>query len=194
MIGGVLIDAFNWRACFGLNVPLGVVCVVFTAFGFQDPNPNPDTLLPFKEKFKRIGILGTLIVVPAITCFLMGLQWGGVKYGWNDPRIIVLFVLFAGLFGGFGYLQYRQGESAILPPRIVRMRSILAAMWFSACCNGVLAVTEYYIAIYFQGVRGLSATKSGFLGLPMIAGLSVGAVAAGLGTTKIGYYFRESSF
>lgn len=76
MIGGALIDAFNWRACFGINLPLGVLCVALTAYGFHDPVPNPDTSLPLKDKLKRINLLGTLLVVPAITCFLMALQWG----------------------------------------------------------------------------------------------------------------------
>jgi MFS family permease len=192
VIGGALIDAFSWRACFGINLPLGILCVALTAYGFQDPVPNPDTGLPLKEKLKRVRLLDTVLVVPAITCLLMALQWGGAKYGWNDARIIVMFVLFGVLFFGFGYLQYRQGEDATLPLRIVKNRSILAAMWYSGCLNGILAMTEYYIAIYFQGVRGFTAAKSGLLGLPMIVGFGVAAIAAALVTTMIGYYFRKS--
>jgi MFS family permease len=192
MIGGALIDAFSWRACFGINLPLGVLCIAFAAYGFHNPSPNPDTVLPLKEKMKRINLLDTLLIVPAITCFLMALQWGGAKYGWKDARIIVMFVLFGVLFSVFGYLQYRRGDNATIPPRIFKQRSILGAMWYTGCCNGILAMTEYYISIYFQGVKGLTATKSGLLGLPMIAGLSVANMAAAVGTTIIGYYFRKS--
>ncbi|KAK2758190.1 hypothetical protein FQN54_004034 [Arachnomyces sp. PD_36] len=188
-VGGGLTDAFGWRACYGINLPLGVICIALTAYGFRDPMPNPDAALPLKDKLKRISVLGTLLVVPAIVCLLMALQWGGAKYGWKDPRIIVLFVLFGVLFSAFGYLQYRQGDDAILPPRIVKNRSILAAMWFSGCYNGILAMTEYYISIYFQGVRGFTPSKSGLLGLPMIGGLAVAGIAGAMGTNKIGYYF-----
>lgn len=52
-------------------------------------------------------------------------------------------------------------------------------------------MTKYYISIYFQGVRGYTASKSGLLGLPMIAGFSVSLLAAGLGVTRLGYYFRN---
>lgn len=191
MIGGPLIDAFGWRACFGINLPLGVLCVALTIYGFRDPIPNPDTALPLKQKLKRINILDTLLVVPAITCFLMALQWGGAKYGWRDFRIILMFVLFGVLFSAFGYLQFRQGENATIPIRILKQRSILSGMWYSACCNGILAMTEIYISIYYQGVKGLTATKSGLLGLPMIVGLSVASIAAAAGTTIVGYYFRK---
>ncbi|KIW42602.1 uncharacterized protein PV06_06134 [Exophiala oligosperma] len=178
-----------WRACFAINIPLGVLCIVFILYGFHDFILNPDESMPWRAKIRCLDPVGTLLVIPSVTCLLMGLQWGGIKYGWKDWRIILVFVLFGVLSSGFAYLQYRQGDVAILPPRIVKKRSILAAMWFSSCCNGVLAVTEYYIAIYFQGVQGLSATTSGLLGLPMIVGLGVATVMSGLGTSAIGYYY-----
>ena len=191
MLGGVLIDTFSWRACFGINLPLGVVVIALILYGFHDPMPNPDIALPLKQRLVRMGLLDTLLIVPAITCLLIAIQWGGVKYGWRDPRIIALFVLFAVLFSAFAYVQYRQGDAATVPLRIIRQRTILGAMWYSACCNGILAMTEYYISIYFQGVRGFTATNSGLLGVPMIVGLSVASMAGAAGTTIIGYYFRR---
>lgn len=193
VLGGIMIDRVSWRLCFGINIPFGVLCIVLTAYGFHDPVPNPDTSLPLKEKVKRLNMIDTVFVVPAITCLLLALQWGGVTYGWGNVRIIVLLILFAILFSGFGYLQYRRGEDATVPLRVIKQRSIMGAMWYNACCNGVLATTEYYISIYYQGVRGFSATKSGLLGIPMIIGFSVAMMAAAAGTTMIGYYFRQST-
>jgi MFS family permease len=40
VIGGGLIDVFSWRACFGINLPLGVFCVAFTVYGFHDPGDS----------------------------------------------------------------------------------------------------------------------------------------------------------
>ena len=84
VVGEALIDAFSWRACFGINVPLGSLCVALTAYGFTDPVPNPNTTLSLKEKVKRVNPLGTLLAFPSISCLLMALQWGGTKYGWKD--------------------------------------------------------------------------------------------------------------
>jgi MFS family permease len=192
VIGGVLIDAFSWRACFGINLPLGAFCIAFTFYGFHDPVPNPETALPLWEKIKRTNPLGTLLIVPALTCFLMALQWGGSTYEWSNWRIILMLVVFGIMFSAFGYLQFRQGEEATLPIRIIKQRSVLGGLWFSACCNAALAVTENYISIYFQGVRGYTATKSGLLGVPMVGGLLIAIPLAATGTTNFGYYFRES--
>jgi MFS family permease len=192
LIGGVLIDAFSWRACFGINLPIGAIASGFVAYAFQMPaNPPHEAGLPVVEKFKRLDILGTLVFVPAIVCLLIGLQWGGIKYGWTNARIIVLLVLFPVLIGVFAFMQHRKKEDATLPPRIMTQRSILAGAWYNACSNGILAVTEYYMSIYFQGVRGFSATKSGAMGLPLFAGMAVTALMAGAGTTWMGYYYRK---
>ena len=191
LIGGVLIDAWTWRLCFGINLPLGVLCIAFSAYGFSSPAPELRRSRSLKERFWSTDPLGTLLAVPALTCLLLALQWGGTKYGWNDSRIIILFVLFTILIAAFGYIQYRQGDNATVPPRVVGQRSILGGMWFSVCTNGILATTEYYIAIYFQGVRGYSATKSGLLGIPMIVGLAAASLLGGAGTTRTGYYFRK---
>lgn len=191
IIGGALVDAFTWRACFGINLPLGAIAILITAYGLEDPSPNPNLLLPLREKIKRLDLVGTALVVPSTVCLLMGLQWGGIKYGWSDWRIILLFVVFAVMVAGFGYVQHQQQEKALLPPRILKNRTVLASALFCACCNATLAVTEYYISIYFQGVRGYPATKSGLLGLPMLVGLAVALMFAALAVTWIGYYTRK---
>lgn len=188
LIGGALIDAFTWRACFGINVPVGVFAVAIIAYGVKDPSSLPDMSLPMREKLRRTDPIGTLLVIPSIVCLMIGLQWGGRRYGWNDWRIILVFVLFATLATVFAYTQYKQQDKAVLPPRILKNRTVLACALFSLCTNGVLATTEYYISIYFQGVRGYSATRSGVLGLPMIVGLAVCSLCASLLTTVIGWY------
>lgn len=191
VIGGALIDAFTWRACFGINIPIGVVAIVIAALWMKDTYSNPDLELPLHEKLKRLDPFGTILVLPTIVCLLVALLWGGTKYAWKDWRIILLFVLFACLALGFGYIQYRQQDNATVPPRIVKNRTVLASALYLCCVNGLLAVTEYYIAIYFQGVRGFSAAKSGLLGLPMIGGLCVTGIISSICVGWIGYYTRK---
>ncbi|KAI0975493.1 hypothetical protein F4678DRAFT_420419 [Xylaria arbuscula] len=80
----------------------------------------------------------------------------GLRLGYR--RIIILFVLSATLLIGLGWHQYRLQDKALLPLRILRMRSVLAGAWFTSCLDATLAVTEYCISIYFQGGKGHSNT------------------------------------
>jgi len=75
LVGGALIDAFNWRACFGLNLPLGVLALVLVWFGFSSPVTNPDESLPLKQKLMKLDPVGTLVFIPSIVCLLLALQW-----------------------------------------------------------------------------------------------------------------------
>lgn len=79
----------------------------------------------------------------------------------------------------------------MLPPRVLKNRSVLAAAWFGACCEGTLTLIEYYITIYFQGVRGYPAFRSGYLLVPLIIGISLATLGAGFATTLVGYYTRK---
>lgn len=188
IVGGALIDALSWRACFGINLPLGVPLIALIGYFFKDPVANAEIHLPWKEKVKRLDLLSTAIFVPAVACLLLALQIGGSTNKWNSVRVLVLFAVSTFLLGVFGWLQHHGQDAAILPLRILKNRNILAGSWFSVCCNGGLAMTEYYIAIYFQGVKGFSAAKSGVMGVPMIVGLLLATVSSGFGVSKIGYY------
>ncbi|OQV09082.1 hypothetical protein CLAIMM_13260 [Cladophialophora immunda] len=159
------------------------------AYGFDVHPSNPTSELALREKFKQLDLFNTLLAVPAIAVLSLALQWGGTKYRWNSPIVVIFFVLAGCLMPAFGYLQHRLGDKATLPPRIVKQRSIISGVWYAVCCNGVLSVTEYYLSIYFQGVRGFKAAKSGLLGLPMIIGFSIALVASGMGIIWIGYHF-----
>lgn len=192
LLGGGLIDAISWRACYGINLPLGAIAFAMIWFEFSSPITNADENLPLQAKLKKLDPVGTIIIIPAITCLLLALQFGGMTYGWGSPRIIVLLVLSVVLVLGFAYWQHKLQEDAMLPPRILKNRNVLAAAWFEACVDSVLAVTEVYISIFFQGVRGFTAFKSGYLFVPMIAGVSCAAMLAGFGTSLLGYYTRES--
>ena len=187
LIGGLLIQRFGWRACFGINICLYGFCTALAVYGIPSGAKLSKEGLSLKQKLKELDLAGGLIFAPALTSLLLALAWGGTTYDWNDPRMITLFVLTAALFVIFAGLQWYLGEQASIPPRILKQRSILAGTFFSACCNGALNVTENYIAIYFQSVRGLTPTQSALLGIPMIVGLMAASIIAGWGSTLIGY-------
>lgn len=101
--------------------------------------------LSWKAKAALMDLEGTAIFVPGIVCALLALQWGGSKYPWSNPRIIVLFVLFGVLIAAFIAIQFYKGDRATVPPRIIRQRSIGASAFFIACLGGSFFAIIYYI-------------------------------------------------
>lgn len=113
------------------NVPVGVLaCILIMLFFTFKPFGNVDRLLPFKKKLSNLDVLGATNLVAAVCCLLLALQWGGTTMPWRAPTIIGLFVGFVFLSITFGFLQWRFGEKATIPLRILRQQSVLMGSWY----------------------------------------------------------------
>lgn len=142
----------------------------------------------FTQKFRQLDPLGTLFFLPGIVCLLLALQWGGTTYSWSNARIIALLVLFGVLMLAFAAVQAWKKETALLPLRILKQRSISSGTFYSACVGGSMLLLVYYLPIWFQSVKGVSAVKSGIDLIPLLLGLFAASMLAGILTTVIGYY------
>lgn len=152
------------------------------------PNQKLDTRASgWKAKLKQLDPLGNLVFFPGIVCLLLALQWGGTEYAWDSARIIVLLVLCVVLCLTFIGIQIWKQEKATIPPRIAKQRSVAAAVWCTFF-NGATLTLIYYLPIWFQAVKGVSAVKSGIMLLPMVLATVFGTLSSGFLVSKIGYY------
>ncbi|TGO13764.1 hypothetical protein BTUL_0064g00650 [Botrytis tulipae] len=188
LLGGVFTDKATWRWCFLINLPIGAVTVLVILVFFKAPDREAVADLPWKERIKEFDLLGTAFFIPAIICLLLALQWGGTKYPWGNGRIIALFVLFGVLIGIFIAIQFWKGDSATVPPSIMKKRSMWSAAWFSFCLGSYFLLLIYYLPIWFQAVKGDSAVKSGISNIPMVLTLVIVSIISGALVTTIGYY------
>jgi hypothetical protein len=92
------------------------------------------------------------------------------------------------LLVSFTVVQVGAGEYATIPLRLARQRSTGFASLYAFALSASLFVMMYYIPVWFQAVRGDSATHSGANTLPLTMSVVVGTMIAGIGTTKLGYY------
>lgn len=183
----VLITNMGLRWCFYINLPIGALVCALLVFVIEDTPPVLGDL-PFKEKLSRIDIPGSMVFIPCMVCLLLALQWGGQEYPWSDGRIIALLVLFGVLLIVWAIVQVIQQESATLPPRIAKNRTIIGASWYAFFLGSSFFVVVYYLSIWFQAIKGASAIRSGISTLPFILALVIATISAGIGTSKIGYY------
>ncbi|KAI0974607.1 MFS general substrate transporter [Xylaria arbuscula] len=187
LVGGALTDAITWRWCFYINLPIGAVAALCLIFILRPSKPQhpPATIW---EQIRRLDPLGTFFFVPSIVTLLIALQWGGSTYAWSNWRIILLFILFGLLLFAFGAVQVYMPKTATVPVRIIRRRSILAATIFMFALAGSFLMAIYYLPLWFQVVKGASATQSGVYTLPFVLSLVVGSTLSGAFTQKVGYY------
>src|SRR5947207_4065077 len=111
----------------------------------------------------------------------------GSQYPWNDARIIVLFIISSLLFITWVGIQVWMGNDATVPLHIASQRSVIAGIWCELCVGAALYTLVYFLPIWFQGIKGASAWKSGAMLIPLLLGMIVSSIVTGILVTVFGY-------
>ena len=170
------------------SLPIGAlaITVIILVLKIHREN-NPDHLTAF-QRIKKLDLIGASILVPAVVCLLLALQWGGTTYPWSNSRIIGLFVGFACLTVIFIYSQIKLGDRGTLPPRLFKNRNVSFALAFACFFGSGFFTLIFYLAIYFQSVKGSSAMHAGIQLLPLLISTVLSSIVTGGLITAIGYY------
>ena len=179
LLGGVFTSNVTWRWCFYVNLPIGGFSSVIIFIFFQPPPAAKPQEATWKEKLLQMDLPGTFVIMAAVVCYLLAVQWGGTTKSWNDSQVIGLLVGFGLLIIVFILIEYFSGERALLVGRLFKRRNNLVAMIFIFFFAGSFFVLLYYLPIYFQSVDGVSPSDSGVRNIPLLVAASLFSILSG---------------
>jgi hypothetical protein len=176
------------------SLPIGAlsILVIFLFLHIQREN-NPEGLT-ITQRILKLDLIGASILVPAVVCLLLALQWGGSTYSWKSSKIIGLFVGFALLACIFIFSQLKLGDKGTLPPRLFRNRNVVLALSFAFVFGSGFFTLIFYLAIYFQSVKGSTATHAGIQLLPLLISTVLSSMLTGGLVSLIGVYVPVMMF
>jgi hypothetical protein len=165
---------------FYINLPIGGVALFFISFlQIPERRVKSTTKLTFRSVFESLDIVGFCLFAPAAIQFLLALEWGGTTYRWDSATVIGLFCGSAGTLAVFLAWEHRRGDTAMIPLAMLKRRVVWSSCLTIFFTFANMLTTTYYLAIYFQAVKGKTPTMSGVDTLPTIMSGMVMAVSAG---------------
>lgn len=160
VIGGMLVQNNLWRGVFFINIPLSVIAFIIT---FKRTHTDP-TLANQRHPIDWPGAL------------LLTIGLASLSYALIDRSLIfacgtLTFLLF--------YLREKSASHPILPPALMRSRSLLAAILISLLVYSAWAGFTYLLPSYLIESLRLSPTNAGLLQIPTLFVLAVISPIAG---------------
>jgi hypothetical protein len=97
---------------------------------------------------RQFDPVGTITFVASIICLLIALQWGGSQYQWSDGRMIALLTVFSVLLIAWVAVQWRGGDQATVPLRILRQRTVACSTFYIFLGSASFILLMYYLPIW----------------------------------------------
>ena len=178
LLGGFLVDHVSWRGVFFVKIPIGLTAMAVIAKVMH---------LPLPRTRHRIDLEGAALLVGGVSCLLLVAVWGGTQYPWASATIVMLAVTGVALSTLF-VLWERRVPEPILPLRLFRIHTVVVTTAIGFLIGSAMFGGMVFLPLFFQAVTGASATGSGLLMTPLMAGITISSVVAGRFITKTGRY------
>jgi len=163
VLGGWAVDTLSWRWIFFVNLPLGLVAVLAARRVLPREAPNPT---------RRLDVVGLLLLSPGLALLVFGLAATGENGSLVHAGVVGPMALGAVLIAGF-VVRSRSSPDALVDLDVLRVRAMAAGAGVVALFAAAYFGSMFLAPLYYQVVRGESATTAGLLLIPQ-------AVATGL--------------
>jgi EmrB/QacA subfamily drug resistance transporter len=167
-LGGLLVDAINWRVIFFINVPIGVVGALAALAVFPRVRPT---------SWPRLDVWGFLAAGYGLFALLLAFS-EGESWGWTGYRVVIL--LASGLLSLALFVVIElEVDHPLIDLRILRTRPYTLSLMLLAVTMTALFTGLYFLPQFLQVVQGLTALEAGLTLLPSALVMAVLMPVAG---------------
>jgi EmrB/QacA subfamily drug resistance transporter len=177
-LGGFLTDTISWHWVFYVNIPIGIVSMYVIW-----------RLLPTIKRddaSRNLDYVGAAFFTVAIGSLMVGLTNKQFD-DWTAPHVGGLILLGLVLGAVFLFVESRAKEP-IVPLDLWRNRTYASSIVSTFLLSFGFFGAIIFLPRWFQFVKGVSATESGYQTLPLLFGLILSSIISGQIVARTGRY------
>jgi EmrB/QacA subfamily drug resistance transporter len=174
-LGGLLTEGGSWRAIFFINVPIGILAILWAY-----------RVLPAESRRdgQSFDLRGAALSGVALFALLLALS-EGEDWGWTSPAIAGLFAVFLVLGGAFLAVERRSAQP-MLELTMFRIRAFSAGLASVVIAFIGLFTATFLLPFLLQQGRGFSPVETGLLLTPVPVTMAVVAPFSGALSDRVG--------
>ena len=170
----------GWRWIFYINLPIGIISLIVTSAVLH---------IPKVKREHSIDYLGAVLMVTSVSLILLSASIYGPQYGWGDSRTIMYAVI--GVILAVLFLMWEgKAKEPILPLYLFKNHTFSITSLLGAVIGAGMFGAIVMLPLYFQVVKGYSATEAGLKLIPLMLGIVSTSIVSGKMISKHGHYKR----
>lgn len=152
-LGGIISQNFNWQWIFFINIPIGVLCLILSAFLIKESFDPTAT--------KKMDVAGMITLSVSMFSLVLALIQANDK-GWDSTYILSLFAVALVGFIVFFIIESKEKEP-MLPLELLKIRPFAAgAMTLFMLGIGMMSAL-FLLAFFLTQMKGLTELQAGLI-------------------------------
>ena len=160
ILGGYLVDYHDWRWIFFINIPVGILGLMFAGLYLKEER---------QANTGRLDVPGFVLAAAGLAAVMYALAQAGIN-GFGDPQVLTIGALGLGILALFAYQELRTREPMIdmrlFRNRLFTTMNIAQIVGYSGMMGGL-----FLLPLLLQEEMGLSAFDSGLTTFPQAIGV-----------------------
>lgn len=155
-LGGLLVDALNWRWVFGINlIPLAVTLYLITRLPADEP----------RRTAGRIDVVGAVLGALGLAATVIALI-EQQRLGWTHPAVLVGLAVGVSLLVAFPVWEHRV-PNPMMPLGLFAARNFAVGNLATVFLYAGVSLGTLVVALFLQEGAGMSASMAGLATLPI---------------------------
>jgi len=175
-----ILGVSGWRWIFYINLPFGIAALILTSVFLH---------IPKVKREHSIDYLGALLLVSGVSSLLLGISVYGPQDGWLNSKTLIALVGATILILLFLFQESRAKEP-ILPLTLFKNHTFSVTSLMAFIIGAGMFGAIIMLPLYFQIVKGDSATSAGLKLIPFMIGIVAFSITSGKLISKHGRYKR----